>query len=264
MLEVYRLTSSFDQTRVLRGVDLRVRRGEIVSLLGPSGCGKTTLLRIIAGLEEAENGRLLVEGEDITAVPIHKRDFGLMFQEYALFPHMDVAHNIMFGLKMRGVPPAQRQKRMYEVLELVGLAGFESRDVAALSGGERQRVALARSLAPNPRLLMLDEPLGSLDAGLRRRLAVDLRRIIKKIGLTSVHVTHDQQEAFAVADRVAIMNEGRIEQYDTPMEIYSRPRTEFVARFLGFTNIIPVLAYDDGRIITPVGIEDFAFPTQPG
>lgn len=247
----------------LHDVNLNMYRGEILCLLGPSGCGKTTLLRVIAGLEEAYSGTVMIDGLAIDRVPVYKREFGLMFQEFALFPHMSVAHNITFGLRMRKISRAEQQRRLQEVLELVGLAGFADRDVGQLSGGERQRVALARSLAPNPRLLMLDEPLASVDATLKSRLMIDLRRIIKKVGLTAVYVTHDQREAFGVSDRVAIMNEGRIEQIGTARSIYSDPRTVFVARFLGMRNILTpevssrLIGYDTTQpvLIHPDGIQ---------
>ena len=260
MLEIRELTCAFDDTPVLRGINLSVEQGEIFCLLGPSGCGKTTLLRAVAGLEQADSGEIRLNGEDITRTPVHLRDFGLMFQDFALFPHMDVAKNILFGLKMRRLPREKRENRLREVLALVGLSGFEDRDVTQLSGGEKQRVALARSLAPNPRLLMLDEPLGSLDAGLRDRLGIELRAIIKQVGLTAIYVTHDQQEAFAIADRIAVMNAGRIEQIDTPEVLYRRPQTVFSAQFLGLTNIIPVQRDEHGLAQTPIG----SFPFQTG
>jgi thiamine transport system ATP-binding protein len=263
MLEIRELTCSFDDTPVLRGIDLAVEGGEIVCLLGPSGCGKTTLLRVIAGLEQPDAGQVLVEGRSIVPTPVHERDFGLMFQDFALFPHLNVADNVMFGLKMRGQPRPERQDRMREVLELVGLAGFEERDVSQLSGGERQRVALARSLAPNPRLLMLDEPLGSLDASLRERLAVELRAIIKQVGLTAIYVTHDQQEAFAISDRIAVMNAGSIEQVGTPEEIYRRPRSVFVARFLGLSNILEIEESTAEKARTSIGSFSLNGATDP-
>ncbi len=251
MLSARGVRLALDGQAVLRGVDLEVGQGEILCLLGPSGCGKTTLLRAITGLERPDAGDVLVEGRSVLGTPVHARDFGLMFQDYALFPHMSVAENVAFGLKMRRLPDAARRVR--EALALVGLAGLERRAVTQLSGGERQRVALARSLAPGPRLLMLDEPLGALDAALRDRLVVELRAIIRQVGLTAIYVTHDQREAFAVADRIAIMNAGQIEQVDVPEAIYRRPATEFVARFLGLNNIVPVLGAADGRVSTPVG-----------
>jgi ABC-type Fe3+/spermidine/putrescine transport system ATPase subunit len=239
VLSIRQITRAFERQPVLRGVDLEAAEGEIVCLLGPSGCGKTTLLRIVAGLERADSGDVMLDGRSILEQPVHTRDFGLMFQDFALFPHLNVLQNVEFGLRMKGMDKAARQARAQEVLELVGLRGFERRDVAQLSGGERQRVALARSLAPNPRLLMLDEPLGSLDAALKERLVVDLREIIKRVGLTALYVTHDQQEAFAIADRIALMNAGQFEQVGTPAEIYHKPKTVFAARFLGLNNIVP-------------------------
>lgn len=260
MLELRQIFRAFDGTPVLRGVDLTVAQGEIVCLLGPSGCGKTTLLRVAAGLEQADSGDVIYNGRSILHVPVHERDFGLMFQDFALFPHMRVAENVGFGLKMRHVPDAQT--RIQEVIRLVGLEGFERREVGQLSGGEKQRVALARSLAPRPGLLMLDEPLGSLDAALRSRLVVELRDIIKSVGLTTLYVTHDQQEAFAVADRIALMNAGRIEQIDTPETIYQQPNTIFSAQFLGLNNIIPVERYEDGLAHTALGTFKIAHPAD--
>lgn len=261
MLEVRRLELSFDSFQVLRGIDLQVAHGEIVCLLGRSGSGKTTLLRAIAGLEPVNSGDVLVDGQSILQVPVHARGFGFMFQDFALFPHMDVAHNIMFGLKMHGLSKGAQQQRRNELIELVGLAGFERRDVTQLSGGERQRVALARSLAPNPRLLMLDEPLGSLDATLRERLEVELRTIIKQVGLTALYVTHDQQEAFAVADRIAIVNAGVIEQIDKPENLYNHPLTTFVAGFLGLNNIVSIMGQQGDYVHTLVG--DFKVSGSP-
>lgn len=253
MLDVRDVTVAFDGTTVLHGINLSVEQGEIVCLLGPSGCGKTTLLRAVTGLETLAAGDVQVEGQSVTDVPVYERDFGLMFQDFALFPHMDVLRNVTFGLRMRGVASAQRDARAREVLTLVGLADTERRDVTTLSGGEKQRVALARSLAPNPRLLLLDEPLGSLDAALKSRLVVELRQIIKRLGLTAIYVTHDQEEAYAIADRVAVMNAGRIEQVDTPETLYMSPHTAFVARFLGLHNVVPVLSVRDGKAETSLG-----------
>ncbi|MBN8636875.1 MAG: ABC transporter ATP-binding protein [Anaerolineae bacterium] len=253
MLSVTGITRSFDSTPVLRGVDLKVERGEIVCLLGASGSGKSTLLRIVAGLDRPDAGDVQLEGRSILKQPVHTRDFGLMFQDFALFPHLNVAQNVEFGLRMRQIKPGERQRRVSEVLALVNLSGFERRDVAQLSGGERQRVALARSLAPNPRLLMLDEPLGALDAVLRERLILELRDIIKAVGLTAVYVTHDRREAFAVADRLAIMESGIIAQIGTPMEVYHRPTTVFAARLLGLGNVVTVTDWRDGQANTALG-----------
>jgi len=253
MLSIIGITRSFDSTPVLRGVDLEVERGEIVCLLGASGSGKSTLLRIIAGLDRPDAGDVRLEGTSILNQPVHTRDFGLMFQDFALFPHLNVAQNIEFGLRMQHIGVKERQRRVSEVLALVNLSGFERRDVVRLSGGERQRVALARSLAPNPRLLMLDEPLGALDAVLRERLILELRDIIKAVGLTAIYVTHDRREAFAVADRLAIMESGVIVQMGTPADIYHRPTTIFAARLLGLGNVIPVTNWHAGQAITAVG-----------
>ena len=255
-LSIERISKSFDAAPVLRDVGLDVARGEIVCLLGPSGCGKTTLLRIIAGLEQPDAGRILLDGEDITRTPSHKRDFGLMFQEYVLFPHMTVGRNIAFGLRMHGWTEERIRERVTELLDLVALPGYEERQVYELSGGQQQRVALARSLAPNPRLLMLDEPLGALDRTLRDHLLIELRGILKHLGQTAIYVTHDQIEAFAVADRIALMREGRIEQVGTPEALYLRPVSPFASRFLGMTNILsgPVISLSPPRIDTPAGL----------
>ena len=236
MLQVLGLGKSYGSNAVLRDVSLDLQQGETLCLLGPSGCGKTTLLRIIAGLETPDAGELLFQGRDLLKVPVHERNFGLMFQEYALFPHMNVAQNVSFGLRMRRHD--RPEARMAEILSLVGLEDMAERDVHSLSGGEQQRVALARSLAPGPALLMLDEPLASLDAGLRERLLPELRRIFRDLKQSVIAVTHDQQEANAIADRIAVMNAGRIEQIDTPQTLYARPRTAFVASFLGLGNLV--------------------------
>jgi ABC-type Fe3+/spermidine/putrescine transport system ATPase subunit len=239
MLNVQNLSFGYGKNRVLDNVNIQIETGEIVCLLGESGSGKTSLLRLIAGLEQSYQGTIQLNGLAIDNLPVHKRGFGLMFQDFALFPHLNVAENVAFGLKMLGIPQKERSKTITETLDLVGLAGYEKREISSLSGGQKQRVALARSLAPKPRLLMLDEPLGSLDAGLRKTLVQDLRRIIKQIGLTAIYVTHDQQEAFAIADRIAIMYRGRIEQFDKPEVIYHQPKSAYVARFLGLANILP-------------------------
>jgi thiamine transport system ATP-binding protein len=252
MLRVEDLAVRYGDTVALAGVDLDVADGEIVSVLGPSGSGKSTLLRAIAGLEPSATGQVSWDGDDLTRVPPHRRELGLMFQDHTLFPHRDVLGNVAFGLRMRGLPRAQAETRARELLALVGLAGYERRRVTELSGGEQQRVALARALAPAPRLLMLDEPLGSLDRALRDRLMVELRELFTRVGLTSLYVTHDHDEAFALADRVVVMHEGRVEQLGTPVEVWKHPATEFVARFLGY-NVTDALG--EGRIgVRPDGV----------
>ena len=250
LLKVHHLTKSYGDTYFPHDISFSVDEGDILCLLGPSGCGKTTLLRIIAGLETPDSGKVLFEGRDIRDVPVHQRNFGLMFQDQALFPHKNVFENIAFGLRMQRLPEEEIRERVAEVLDLVGMVGFEKRDVNELSGGEQQRVALARSLAPRPRLLMLDEPLGSLDRTLRERLMNELRTILKSVGVTAIYVTHDQQEAFAVADWVVIMDRGRKVQEGRPEEVYQQPATEFVARFLGLTNLLrgTVASVDEGHV----------------
>ncbi len=240
---------------VLQDVSLEIAQGEVLCLLGPSGCGKSTLLRIVAGLETADRGTLTIDGRDLTTIPVHQRHFGLMFQEFALFPHRTVAENVAFGLRMAGKGRSEIAARIQEVLTLVDLRDYGHRSIFDLSGGERQRVALARSLAPRPRLLMLDEPLGSLDRTLRDELVAELRTILKEVHATALYVTHDQQEAFAIADRLVVMRAGRIAQIGTPYTVYHAPANAFVARFLGLTNLLPVQQPADqpGYLQTPVG-----------
>jgi ABC-type Fe3+/spermidine/putrescine transport system ATPase subunit len=239
LLELQDVHKSYGETTALDGVSLSIPEGAVFCLLGPSGCGKSTLLRVIAGLEQPDAGDLLLEGRSLLGVPTHRRGFGLMFQDYALFPHLDVAANVAFGLRMRGDGQPQIEARVAEMLELVGLAGYGRRRVYELSGGERQRVALARSLAPSPRLLMLDEPLGALDRALRERLLDELRGILRRVGVTSIYVTHDQAEAFALADELVLMRAGLIEQRGPPEQLYRAPATLFAARFFGLTNLVP-------------------------
>lgn len=255
LLQVLSVSKAFANTPILREVSFHADEGEIVCLLGPSGCGKTTLLRIVAGLETADSGRVLLGKQPLDDVPVHRRGFGLMFQDYALFPHKDVAANVAFGLRMQRLPRAQVERRVAEMLGVVGLAGCERRRVYDLSGGEQQRVALARSLAPGPRLLMLDEPLGSLDRALREELMNELRTILEGVGVTAIYVTHDQQEAFALSDRVIIMRRGRIVQQGTPQAVYHQPASPWVARFLGLTNVVPgrVTARDPLQVDTFLG-----------
>lgn len=222
-----------DGSLILKNINLRLSPGTKLSVLGPSGSGKTTLLRLIAGLETLDSGTILFNGQPMNNCPVHKRNFGMMFQEFALFPHLNVFNNIAFGLKMKGLNKASIALRIKEMLLMTGLEGFESRHIDDLSGGERQRVALARTLAPEPRLLMLDEPLSSLDRILRKRLLKELTDIISLLNITTIFVTHDHEEAFAAGDMVIVMNQGKIEQKGTPDELYQTPKNEWVKEFLG-------------------------------
>lgn len=260
MLKVDGLRVVYGETVAVDGIDLTIDDGEIVALLGPSGCGKTSVLRAIAGLETLSAGRIFLDGRDVTSTAPHLRGVGLMFQDYALFPHRDVAANVAFGLRMRSERPPAIAVRVAEVLDLVGLGGFGHRRVHQLSGGEQQRVALARALAPSPELLMLDEPLGSLDRTLRDRLVDELRELFTRLGITIIYVTHDQAEAFTVADRVVVMRAGRVVQEGRPDEVWRRPADAFVARFLGLTNLIPV-DVGDRTAATPWG--PVAVPDAP-
>jgi thiamine transport system ATP-binding protein len=239
MLKVEGLTAAYGDEVALHDVDLEVPDGELICVLGPSGGGKSTLLRVVAGLEEPRAGRVSLDGRDLSGVPAHERGVGLMFQDYALFPHRDVAGNVAFGLRMQGLRGAETSARVRDLLELVGLPGAERRPVSQLSGGEQQRVALARALAPRPRLLMLDEPMGSLDRALRERLPEELRTIFDELGLSVIYVTHDQDEALSVADRVVLLADGGIVADGTPEELWTHPPTAWTARFLGFRNVAP-------------------------
>ena len=248
MLRIERVSHAYGDIVSLRDVSLELAEGQILCLLGPSGCGKTTLLRIVAGLETDFVGDITFAGEDIRPLPAHRRGFGLMFQDFALFPHLSVAGNIAYGLKRLGMERKAIDAEVRRLLRRVGLQGLAERDVASLSGGQKQRVALARSLAPNPRVLMLDEPLGSLDAPLRDQLALELRRIVKGAGLSAIYVTHDHREAYAVADRIAVMNMGSVRQHDTPRQVYRRPASAFVARFLGLGNVFSAAEIRDAGL----------------
>nr|WP_307848340.1 ABC transporter ATP-binding protein [Streptomyces sp. RK31] len=252
LLRLEDATVRFGGRAVLDSVGLDVAEHEIVCVLGPSGSGKSTLLRAVAGLQPLDAGRILLDGRDQAGVPAHRRGVGLMFQDHQLFPQRDVGGNVAFGLRMHGTPRAEQTRRVRELLDLVGLPGASGRAVAALSGGEQQRVALARALAPSPRLLMLDEPLGQLDRSLRERLVVELRELFGRLGTTVLAVTHDQGEAFALADRVVVMRDGLIAQSGTPLEVWQRPADAFVARFLGFENVVEATV-TDGVAVTPWG-----------
>ena len=249
-LEVQNLTKTFGTTTVVKGVSFAFDKGEFISLLGPSGCGKTTILRMIAGFESPSGGAIRVDGQDITSLKPNQRQLGMVFQAYALFPNLNVGDNIGFGLKIAGMPAEQRRARVEEMLKLIGLSGFDKRYPYEMSGGQQQRVALARAIAPKPRLLLLDEPLSALDAKIRVSLREEIRAIQRELGITTVFVTHDQEEALTISDRVVVMNAGNIEQLGAPHEIYNKPATRFVATFVGQLNALPA-SFGSDRAIRP-------------
>jgi len=256
MLEVCDVSKNYEGHPLLRGVSFVVSNWETVCLLGPSGSGKSTLLRLIAALEQPESGRFLWDGQDLAAVPVHQRQFGLMFQDYALFPHRNVAENVAFGLRMQRLPKNVIKQRVSEALEQVNMLSFANRRVTDLSGGEQQRVALARALAPRPRLLMLDEPLGALDRALREHLIEELHQLLHSSGIPAIYVTHDQEEAFALADRLVVLHEGRVEQAGSPVEVYAAPASPWLAGFLGFKNLIAgrVVSRQPFQVQTGIGL----------
>jgi spermidine/putrescine transport system ATP-binding protein len=251
-------SSAHGDVRAVEHVDLRIAEGEFFSLLGPSGCGKTTTLRMIAGFEEPTNGQILLHGRDMVGVPPYRRDVNMVFQQYALFPHMDVFENVAFGLRRKKVPKDEIRRRVTEALELVELEGREKRRPRQLSGGQQQRVALARALVNRPRALLLDEPLGALDLKLRQAMQLELKRIQREVGITFVYVTHDQEEALTMSDRLVVMNAGRIEQLGSPRELYERPGTRFVANFIGTSNIVSgrLERRGDGWVLAGLGPEE--------
>ncbi len=254
LIELQNVSAGYGKNVILKDFCINIEEGKLVSLLGPSGCGKTTTLRTIAGFIDVLNGKFFFDGKDFSRVPIHKRGFGYVFQSYALFPHLNVYENVAFGLKERKVDKKEIQRRVMEMLERVNLNGFEKRLPSEMSGGQRQRVALARALVLQPKLLLLDEPLSNLDAKLRVEMRVEIRRLQQETGITTVYVTHDQEECFSISDQVAIMNGGKIQQMDTPETIYSHPVNEFTARFVGFENFID-LKWDGNEYRTVSGGE---------
>lgn len=253
-LTLENLVKRFGDVEVVKGVSLTVEEGELVSLLGPSGCGKTTILRMVAGLLEPTSGAIRAAEEDITRLPASRRDIGLVFQSYALFPHMTVFENVAFGLRRRGVKGDDLSRRVAEVLDMVRLGHLSDRFPRQMSGGQQQRVALARAIAPRPRLLLFDEPLSNLDAQLRDQMQIELKQMQKELGITSVFVTHDQIEAMSISDRICILAEGRIQQYATPEEIYDQPANGFVARFIGRSNRYEGVMAEDGVTLIGGGV----------
>lgn len=246
-LTIQGVQKSFGDTIALSDINLDIKSGEFICLLGASGCGKTTLLRQVAGLDFPDQGSIMLDGEDLVAVPCHQRNIGMVFQSLALFPHRNVIENVGYALEIAGLDKASRLKRSQDLLELVGLKGLDKRRVSQLSGGQRQRVAIARALATNPSLFLMDEPFSALDAGLREHLQLEIKKLQQSLGITTIFVTHDQREAMALADRIIILNEGKVEQAGTPSEIYAQPKTEFVAEFIGENNIFEVESLE-GRI----------------
>ena len=250
----------FGAVTALQGLDLQIHAGELVALLGPSGCGKTTALRLLAGFDRPDAGAITVGGRDVTAVPAHKRDMGMVFQAYSLFPNMSVRQNVAFGLRMRGRAKADRLTRAGELLEMVGLGDAGDRYPYQLSGGQQQRVAIARALAIEPTVLLLDEPLSALDARVRHQLRAEIRQVQQRLGITALFVTHDQSEALSLADRVGVMNSGQLEQIDTPENVYRHPATPFVAEFVGAMNRVAGRIADDGQVVV---LGERVPPTRP-
>jgi len=249
------VVKEFGDLRAVDGISLEIPHGSFFALLGPSGCGKTTTLRMIGGFEQPSSGRILLGDRDVVGLPPYKRDVNTVFQSYALFPHMTVVDNVAFGLERKGIAKGEIKTRVAEVLELVDLAGRGERKPGQLSGGQQQRVALARAIVCNPRVLLLDEPLGALDLKLRKQMQLELKRIQNEVGITFVHVTHDQEEAMTMADTIAVMSNGRIEQLGTPAELYEQPRTAFVAGFLGKSNLLAATVAGDGLVRLTDGSE---------
>lgn len=255
LIELKGLAKNYDNQQVLKGIDLVIYENEFLTLLGPSGCGKTTTLRIIAGFEEPTSGEVLFDGVDISKIPAYKREVNTVFQKYALFPFLNVYDNVAFGLKIKKMDKSVIEHKVTKTLKLVGLAGFEKRDVQSLSGGQQQRVAIARALVNEPKVLLLDEPLGALDAKLRKEMQAELKKIQKEVGITFIFVTHDQEEALSMSDTVVVMNEGIIQQVGSPEDIYNEPENRFVASFIGESNIIEAVMKQD--LLVSFDGEDF-------
>ncbi|MEW8972911.1 MAG: spermidine/putrescine ABC transporter ATP-binding protein [Tissierellaceae bacterium] len=245
IIDLKNITKEYNGVTVLDNINLYIRKNEFLTLLGPSGCGKTTTLRIIGGFEQPASGKVIFEGKDITTVPPYKRQINTVFQKYALFPHMDVFENISFGLKIKKLPKNEIDTKVKEMLRLVNLEGFEHRSIDSLSGGQQQRIAIARALVNEPQVLLLDEPLGALDLKLRKEMQIELKDMQKRIGITFIYVTHDQEEALTMSDTIVVMDKGKIQQIGTPVDIYNEPKNAFVAKFIGESNIIDGIMHDD-------------------
>ncbi|HSH36123.1 spermidine/putrescine ABC transporter ATP-binding protein [Schnuerera sp.] len=244
-IELKNISKEYGETKVLDNINLYIRKNEFLTLLGPSGCGKTTTLRIIGGFEQPTDGKVIFEGKDITAFPPYERQINTVFQKYALFPHMNVFDNIAFGLKIKKTAINEIKTRVKEMLRLVNLKGFENRPIDSLSGGQQQRVAIARALVNEPKVLLLDEPLGALDLKLRKDMQIELKNMQKRIGITFIYVTHDQEEALTMSDTIAVMDKGKIQQIGTPVDIYNEPKNAFVAKFIGESNIVCGIMHED-------------------
>lgn len=266
LLALEHISVAYGNQLILKDFNLDIEQGQLVSLLGPSGCGKTTTLRLIAGFLGANGGRFVFGGKDYTRVPVNKRNFGFVFQSYALFPHLSVFENVAFGLRLRKMKEAEIKQRVLRILDVVSLGGFEQRFPRELSGGQRQRVAIARALVIEPDLLLFDEPLSNLDANLRVSMRVEIRRIQQELGITTVYVSHDQEECFSISDRVAVMNRGNIEQLDAPSAIFRYPASEYVAKFIGFQNFLEFSGRSetDGEIELTLGDHSFKASRHPG
>ncbi|MDD6467968.1 MAG: ABC transporter ATP-binding protein [Erysipelotrichaceae bacterium] len=249
IIEFHNIVKEFDGQLILRGINLDIYENEFVTLLGPSGCGKTTLLRILGGFLEQTQGEVYFDGIEISKVPAYKREINTVFQKYALFPHMDVYDNIAFGLKIKKQSKDIIRQKVEKMLKLVGLEGYDHRPITTLSGGQQQRVAIARALVNEPMVLLLDEPLGALDLKLRKEMQIELKKIQKEVGITFIYVTHDQEEALTMSDKIVVMNDGEIQQIGSPTDVYNEPENEFVAKFIGESNIIPGVMLDDYRVV---------------
>ena len=248
IIELKNLCKSYDELTILDNFSLNIKKNEFLTLLGPSGCGKTTTLKIIAGFEYADDGKVLFEGEDINNMPPYQRPVNTVFQKYALFPHMNIYENIAFGLKIKKLPKEEIDRKVKEMLKLVALEGYENRKIDSLSGGQQQRIAIARALVNEPKVLLLDEPLGALDLKLRQEMQIELKRMQQKLGITFIFVTHDQEEALSMSDTIVVMNKGKIQQLGSPEEIYNEPKNSFVARFIGESNIFDGTMLDDFKV----------------